>query len=77
MSATPKIIRIEGEEDLASLPCIHFATRGGHVLYGLPDRGLIHIPVSEDYREVVRNALITMEASYEHIDNQSDREPTA
>lgn len=72
MATTPKIIRIDGEEDLASLACVYFATQGGHVLYGLPDKGLIHIQVQEDHRTIVRDALIKMEALYEPLSNKSD-----
>ena len=73
MGTTPLIIRIEGEEDLASLPCIYFANKGGHVLYGLPDMGLVHIQVDEKHRTIVRDALMNMEALYEPHNNESDR----
>jgi len=72
MGTTPLIIRIEGEEDLASLPCVYFATDGGHVMYGLPDVGLIHIQVDETQRTIVRDALRKMEALYEPHNNQSN-----
>lgn len=58
----PLFIRIIGEEDLAALPCVYFAKQGGHILYGLPDEGLIHIQVDETHRTIVRDALIEMEA---------------
>ena len=72
MGTTPLIIRIEGEEDLASLPCIYFAVKGGHVLYGLPDMGLVHIQVNEKHRTIVRDALMKMEALYEPHNNESN-----
>jgi uncharacterized protein (UPF0218 family) len=59
---TPLFIRVNGEEDLASLPCVHFAEQGGHILYGLPDKGLIHIQVDTTHRTIVRDALLEMEA---------------
>jgi len=73
MGTTPVIIRIIGEEDLASLPCVYFAEKGGHVLYGLPGKGLIHIQVNETQRTIVRDALMMMEALNGTQDNQSDR----
>jgi GTP-dependent dephospho-CoA kinase len=76
MATTPKIIWIEGEEDLASLPCIHFTSTGGHVFYGLPDKGLIHIQVQQDHRTIVRDALKMMEAYDEPLNNKSDRQST-
>ena len=35
-----RIIRVEGEEDLALLPCILFAPEGSVVIYGWPGRGM-------------------------------------
>lgn len=34
------IIRVEGEEDLALLPCILYAPEGSVVIYGWPGRGM-------------------------------------
>ena len=51
----PAILRIIGEEDLASLPCIYFCPDKGHVLYGLPDKGMVHIQVEPEHKKIVHN----------------------
>ena len=35
-----RIIRVEGEEDLALLPCVLHAPEGSVVIYGWPGRGM-------------------------------------
>lgn len=74
---TPSMLRIIGEEDLASLPCIYFSLEREHVLYGLPDRGLMHIQVNDIHRTIVYDALKKMEACNGPQHNQPDRESTA
>ena len=77
MGTAPLIIRVFGEEDLAALPCIYFSQAGGHVLYGLPDKGLVHVQVNETHKIIVCDALRKMEAMNGPQGNQSDRESTA
>jgi adenylate kinase len=45
---------IDGEEDLAALPCMIFAPDGSYVFYGMFDQGMMKIVVSE---KVKREAL--------------------
>lgn len=42
------IVLVEGEEDLAVLPCILEADWDAVVLYGQPDEGIVFIKVTED-----------------------------
>lgn len=58
----PLLIHVHGEEDLASLPCIYLSPEGGHVCYGLPEKGLVHIQVDERHILKVRDVLKRMEA---------------
>jgi len=51
------LIIVEGEEDLSSLPAILLAPEGVTIIYGLPDRGIVLIDVTEKEKELVRNVL--------------------
>lgn len=53
-------IEVEGEEDLATLPCIFLAQDGTQVAYGLPDQGLVLVNVDEKSKEKVRRILERM-----------------
>ena len=43
-----RVIKIEGEEDLAALPSILLAPLGSLVLYGQPDQGVVAVEVTEE-----------------------------
>jgi hypothetical protein len=60
-SSGSTLIVVEGEEDLASLACIHLAPEGTTVIYGVPDRGAIVIPVGAAIRSRTREVLAQME----------------
>ena len=51
------LIVVEGEEDLSSLPAILLAPEGVTIIYGLLDKGIVLIDVTEKERELVRNVL--------------------
>ncbi|HHF59362.1 MAG TPA: DUF359 domain-containing protein [Thermoplasmatales archaeon] len=51
------LIIVEGEEDLSSLPAILLAPEGVTIIYGLPDKGIVLIDVTEKEKELVRNVL--------------------
>ncbi len=53
-------IEVEGEEDLATLPCIFLAQNGAQVAYGLPDQGLVLVNVDEKSKEKVKRILERM-----------------
>ncbi len=53
-------IRVDGEEDLATLAAISLAPVGSLVLYGQPKRGLVAIAVDEDIKKNVDEILNEM-----------------
>lgn len=53
-------IEVDGEEDLAALPCIFLAQKGSQVAYGLPDRGLVLVNVDDESKNDVRKILDKM-----------------
>ncbi|UCD92644.1 MAG: GTP-dependent dephospho-CoA kinase family protein [Methanobacteriota archaeon] len=53
-------IEVDGEEDLAALPCIFLAQDGAQVAYGLPDRGVVLVNVNEASKEKVKRILERM-----------------
>ncbi|TET90794.1 MAG: DUF359 domain-containing protein [Methanomassiliicoccales archaeon] len=53
-------IEVEGEEDLATLPCIFLAQNGSQVAYGLPDQGVVLVNVDEASKEKVKRILERM-----------------
>ncbi|MGC8629271.1 MAG: GTP-dependent dephospho-CoA kinase family protein [Candidatus Micrarchaeia archaeon] len=55
-----KAIEVVGEEDLASLVCIHFAKDGSLVVYGLPGRGIEAIKVNSKTRKMADCLLMRM-----------------
>ena len=54
-------IEVVGEEDLAVIPVIHFAPVGGIVIYGMPNKGVVMINVSEKDKEEVKKIIKEME----------------
>jgi hypothetical protein len=55
------LVVVDGEEDLASLACIYLAPEGTTVIYGVPDRGVMVIPVGAAIRSRTGAALAEME----------------
>jgi GTP-dependent dephospho-CoA kinase len=51
---------IEGEEDLISLPCILYAPSNATIIYGMPYKGVVIVPATEEYKEKVRLILSKM-----------------
>lgn len=51
------IVVVEGEEDLSSLIAILLAPRGATVIYGLPDKGVVILDVSDKEKDIVRKTL--------------------
>ncbi|MFQ6137349.1 MAG: GTP-dependent dephospho-CoA kinase family protein [Candidatus Hydrothermarchaeales archaeon] len=56
-----KVIVIDGEEDLAVLPCILEAGWNDVILYGQPDEGIVFIRVTEEVKEKASMILKFME----------------
>lgn len=55
------IIRVEGEEDLATVPCILFAPEGTNIIYGWPGKGMKLVTVDERIRRKAQNLMEMME----------------
>ncbi len=56
-----KIIVVEGEEDLAVIPCILEADWDDVVVYGQPDEGIVFINITEEVKEKASMYLKFME----------------
>ncbi len=54
------LIKVDGEEDLASLVCISLAPDGAYVVYGIPDEGMCVVKVDEKTRKKANDALSRM-----------------
>jgi uncharacterized protein (UPF0218 family) len=64
LSSEKKVrIEVDGEEDLATLPCISLAQNGSQVAYGLPDEGLVLVDVDDGAKDYVRKILERMSES--------------
>ncbi len=59
-SISPVGIRVTGEEDLASLACIHFARKGDIIIYGMRGRGMALIKIDKRIKKYVLNVLAKM-----------------
>jgi len=57
-----EIIRVEGEEDLATIPCILFSPKGTNIIYGWPGKGMMLIVTDDD---IIRKAQQLMKMTEE------------
>lgn len=63
-------LRVDGEEDLAVIPCAKYAPIGSIILYGQPDEGLVVVEVDEESKNFVNNFYESMKEVEEYeIDN--------
>ena len=53
-------IEVTGEEDLAALPAILFASGNVTIIYGLPDKGVVAVPSTEAHKQKVKDILSEM-----------------
>jgi len=51
---------IKGEEDLVALPAILYAPSNATIIYGMPYKGVVIVPATEEYKEKVRLILSEM-----------------
>lgn len=51
---------VEGEEDLTALPAILYAPINATIIYGMPYKGVVIVPSTEEYKEKVRHILSEM-----------------
>lgn len=54
-------IFVEGEEDLAALPCAEMAEEGAVMLYGIPNVGINFVLINKSVKAKVENLLSQME----------------
>ena len=57
-----QIIRVEGEEDLATIPCILLSPKGTNIIYGWPGKGMMIIETND---EIIQKAQKLMEMTEE------------
>lgn len=57
------LIRVDGEEDLATLPAILMAPSGASVVYGQPGEGMVRVDVTDARREDVSERCGALDAS--------------
>ena len=55
------LIRIDGEEDLALMPCILYAPEGAEVVYGWPGKGMMIVSTDDVTRKRVEELWKMME----------------
>ena len=55
------LIRVEGEEDLALLPCLLYAKEGTIVVYGMPGRCMMAVATDEAIRKKAAEFVARME----------------
>ncbi|HVZ67683.1 MAG TPA: pantetheine-phosphate adenylyltransferase [Patescibacteria group bacterium] len=60
-SSSKKVIRVLGEEDLLALPATLLAPLGSVVLYGMPDKGVVVVEVTEGIKEQVMTFVENLE----------------
>jgi uncharacterized protein (UPF0218 family) len=72
-------IVVEGEEDLAALPCILYAEEGSLVVYGMPNEGMVMVKIDKKIKEKVRKIMRKMQRRNENGDrhNLKERESAA
>ncbi|MFA6952155.1 MAG: GTP-dependent dephospho-CoA kinase family protein [Candidatus Methanomethylophilaceae archaeon] len=56
-----KIIHVEGEEDLAAMPCILLAPLGSYVIYGWPGKGMKLVTTDESIQREIELLIEKME----------------
>jgi hypothetical protein len=55
------IIEVVGEEDMASLACIHFAKTGSFCVYGIPGKGMTVIRITRLIKRIVDDMITRLE----------------
>ena len=61
----PTVIRVTGEEDLATLPAVVAAPEGASVVYGQPGEGMVLVAVTPDAKAEARGLLERMDGDAE------------
>jgi uncharacterized protein (UPF0218 family) len=55
------LVRVDGEEDLATLPALVAAPEGASIVYGQPDEGMVHVEVTHTSTDRARDLLSRMD----------------
>jgi len=55
------LVRVDGEEDLATLPAVLAVPEGGSVVYGQPDEGMVLVTADDETRERARSIVERMD----------------
>lgn len=53
-------IEVEGEEDLAAIPAMLYAPTNATIIYGMPDKGVVVVPSTEEYKDKARKIIAKM-----------------
>jgi uncharacterized protein (UPF0218 family) len=61
LNGKTKIIRVEGEEDLATIPCILLSPENTNIIYGWPGKGMMLVETDENIRKKAQNFMEMME----------------
>ncbi len=61
----PTRIQVDGEEDLAGLPVLRHAPQGATMIYGMPNQGLVPVPVTDENRAKAEMFLSLMKVGSE------------
>ena len=62
----PRVLLVDGEEDLATLPAVLAAPDGASVVYGQPGEGMVLVTVTDAVRE-------RFDALVDRLDGDPDR----
>ncbi len=54
-------IEIDGEEDLATIPCVALAPINTIIVYGMPEQGLVVARINDEKKQLVQNVLEKMQ----------------
>ncbi|MDR0524146.1 MAG: GTP-dependent dephospho-CoA kinase family protein [Candidatus Methanoplasma sp.] len=57
LTGKERLIRVEGEEDLAVIPCILLSPDGTNIVYGWPGKGMMVVTTDEAVREEARSLM--------------------
>jgi hypothetical protein len=60
-AAEPRVLDVDGEEDLATLPAVVVAPDGASVVYGQPDEGMVLVDVAPETRAEMVELLTRFE----------------
>jgi uncharacterized protein (UPF0218 family) len=61
LNGKEEIIRVEGEEDLATIPCILLSPDGTNIIYGWPGKGMKLVKVDGNIRNKAQKLMEMME----------------